>query len=56
LPRLLDLAKVAQPVNLGRLADGTEIRRERPPLNLVVKMEGIWLLGDLAGLLFKLWK
>ena len=56
LPRLLDLAQVARPVNLGRLAGGTEIRRERSTLNLVDKLEGIWLLGDLAGLLFKFWK
>ena len=56
LPQLLELVQVARPVNLGRLADGTEIRQKKSTANWSHKAEDIWLLGDLAGFLFKLWK
>lgn len=56
LPRLLEKVQIAAPVNLGRLADGTEIRQEKSTSNWWYWLEDIWVLGDLIGFVFKLWK
>ena len=56
LPRLLEKVQIAAPVNLGRLADGTEIRQEKSSLDWQDKAEGLWLVGEVVSVLYKLWK
>ncbi|MDR7048586.1 hypothetical protein J2X54_001034 [Duganella sp. 3397] len=56
MPRLLQKVQIAAPVNLGRLADGTEIRQEKSSIDWEGKLVGAELLMYLASFLLNVRK